>query len=1107
LTAALAVPLVALGTPAGAAPPSAAGPAGTRGAAASPTAPLRWVTLPTGDKVALRPGLALGTRATIKRGDVLLRPAAGREKVRFVEYADHGDALVLPADAAPLVAAGKLDRRLFNITQLIRYGYDDAKRADIPLIVDYAGGAGLVPAARVEVAASARVERELPAVNGQAVRADKAGAGRFWAAVRDDLARQAATPRGKAAPTGVAQVWLDGPVRATLDQSVPQIGAPAAWQAGYKGAGSTVAILDTGIDATHPDLADAVVAARDFTESESGTDDRVGHGTHVASIVTGNGAASGGRYTGVAPDAKLLVGKVLDDNGFGFDSGIIAGMEWAAEQHARVVNMSFGSSFSADGTDPIEQALTRLTAGNGPLFVVAAGNDGPVENIGSPAEVDAALTVGAVDKQDRLADFSSRGPARSDKAIKPEITAPGVDIVAAKAANGVIGDPVGDSYVRLSGTSMATPHVAGAAAILAAQHPDWTAEQLKAALIGAAAPQAGQTIDQQGAGRVDVARAVRQPVYATPAVLNEGIALWPHADDPVISRTVTYRNDGTQPVTLDLAVDAPGAPAGMFTLSAPRVTVPAGGSASAVLSTNTTSGPDARYTGVLTATGGGTAVRTPVGVVKEVESYDVRVNILDRTGAPTPNYGLRFVDVSQPLAYLPYDASGSLVARLPKGHYYFETFVQTQLSPDPFDTDITTVFEPEYVVSGPATLTVDARQGKPAGVTVDRPAGAGQAEIDALRDTSFGGTGSIYFMQNFDGFYVVPSRTVAAPGQFAYNTIAVMARPDGAGGFAGSPYQYHVSWSQDGRVPAQLIRHLRDRDLTVAPAELGSPIPGVTGIKDGVTSTRLPATMTEFFSPGSWSRDLNHVDADGNSIDFQFGVEREYAGRRAPTERWNGPVYGPAFPAGFGVWVARLGDTVGVDIPLFSDQVADHLGFSNVNTGSTSVFRDGHLLDREEFAGSAFLTAPAGPGTFRVETEAERSGISPLSTRISAAWTFRSGTVAGDEFAPLPLAAVRFAPPVDQLGRPPAGLRVLPVPVFVQRQDGGGFGAVTSLGVEVSYDDGAHWRRVVLAGTGDHRVALVPQPSRTGFVSLRTSAADGAGNTVEETIIRAYALR
>lgn len=137
-------------------------------------------------------------------------------------------------------------------------------------------------------------------------------------------------------------------------------------------------------------------------------------GTHVAATIAGTGAAADGQRNGVAFDAALLNAKVLDDTGSGFESGVIAGMEWAAAHHARVANLSLGGE-STDGGDPLSQALDRLTTTSGTLFVVAAGNGGPdPRTISSPGTADAALTVGAVDAHDQLAEFSSRGPRQGD---------------------------------------------------------------------------------------------------------------------------------------------------------------------------------------------------------------------------------------------------------------------------------------------------------------------------------------------------------------------------------------------------------------------------------------------------------------------------------------------------------------------------------------------------------------------------------------------------------------------------------------------------------------------------------------------------------------------
>jgi subtilisin family serine protease len=158
-----------------------------------------------------------------------------------------------------------------------------------------------------------------------------------------------------------------------------------------------------------------------------------------------------------------------------------------------------------------------------------------------------------------------------------------VDITAArgKDATRVPGRP-GERYTTLSGTSMATPHVAGAAAILAQRHPGWSAQQLKAALMGSARPDQTIGVYGQGAGRLDVARAVGQRVASSPASVSFGRQVWPHTDDPVLTRQVTYHNDGTSDVPLALRVAAfgPGgvpAPVGLFRLGGSWVLVPGGG--------------------------------------------------------------------------------------------------------------------------------------------------------------------------------------------------------------------------------------------------------------------------------------------------------------------------------------------------------------------------------------------------------------------------------------------------------------------------------------------------------------------------------------------------
>lgn len=402
--------------------------------AAGAVAPVSATTNAVGEKRAASGGAAAGgvsvrlitgDRVTLSGGDeggraVSVEPGKGRKGIIFRTLEEDGRLTVLPSDAGELVSAGRLDKKLFDVTALAAQRYDEAHTAGLPLIV--AGAEGVEdPAVRrlTALADDGSPGRRLDSIDARSVRVSSEDLGAFWKRLAPggptmNAAAVAATPR----------VWLDGRVSASLDRSTAQIGAPDVWKSGLRGERVKVAVLDTGADQTHPDLAGRIASAEDFSGS-SGTGDAFGHGTHVASIVGGSGRASGGTRQGVAPAAELMIGKVLGDDGFGTESQVIAGMEWAAAQGAEVVNMSLGSDAPSDGSDPMSLALNELSESSDALFVVAAGNSGPgTGTIGSPGAADAALTVGAVDRDDSLAPFSSRGPRAGDDGVKPDVTAP-----------------------------------------------------------------------------------------------------------------------------------------------------------------------------------------------------------------------------------------------------------------------------------------------------------------------------------------------------------------------------------------------------------------------------------------------------------------------------------------------------------------------------------------------------------------------------------------------------------------------------------------------------------------------------------------------------------
>jgi subtilisin family serine protease len=1027
---------------------------------ALPTGPT--ITLLTGDKVTVG-GL---------RG-VSVQAAKGRERIPFYVREDvDGDTHVLPADAITLLANGKLDPRLFDVTELAEAGYDDASRDRLPLIVDYSG-----PTPR---SAAVQVGRELPTVSAAAVSVERSGA--FW-----PMAQKA------------EHIWLDGPAEVSLDRSVHQIGAPEAWSAGYTGAGVTVAVLDTGIDITHPDLADAVIDARDFTE-DGNTDDWFGHGTHVASIITGNGAASGGRYRGVAPDAKLLNGKVIGSTG-GHESEIMAGMEWAATNGADIVSMSVGLQLQTDGTDPLSLAANRLAAQTGALFVVAAGNTAGV--VGAPSAADAALAVGAVDRDDQLAPFSSRG--RTDGAIKPDITAPGVGIVAAKAANSQIGEPAGDGYISANGTSFATPHVAGAAALLAEQHPDWQADQLKAMLMGSAKPNDTLTVFEQGAGRVDVADAVSASVFASPASISNGTVQWPHDDDQPVVNTLTYTNASAQPVTLDLAADVTGpdgspAPQGMFTFSPARLTVPAGGQATATLTTDTTvDAAEGVFSGAIIAAGGGRSVRTPVAVNREAESYDVTIRAIGHDGSPTEYYDARLVDVNNPKEYQPYHSSGTVTVRLPRGEYYFQGSVVQPL-PDEGTVRTADFVEPALDLTRDIELVLDAREAKPIGFDLDKPnARPGVVYVGYERETAWGSTGVSAQLPSAEYGTVKPATTTSEA--FTFTAEARLAEWNGTS-FEGSPYLYFVRHKENGTVPRTLRWRYRDRQFAKARAEHAAATPGTTGVRESFLPIALPSTLTEYYTPNvPWDGSFAEVvDPFTEPVAYVRQSEpRTFTTGATPTIRWNVGVYGPALPP-VGDFAGRVGDQLVVNLPLTTDQGQGREDYS-AGEGTTTLLRDGQVVGESDRPGSGWFDVGPELAEYTLRTTKTRPSAR-LSTRIEVAWMFESSHVTGAE---LPLLAVRFAPNLDSHNTAPAG-RPFTVPVYVQRNGTSEVGQVGIPSVEVSYDDGASWQPATVDRHRGQWKATVVHPRGAEFVSLRSSIADPEGNTQHQTIIRAYAL-
>lgn len=348
-----------------------------------------------------------------------------------------------------------------------------------------------------------KVTAELPLVSGVAMEVTRDGL--------MELARLAPESR----------LTLDGPVEMIkpieeepgirLNTATPTVKADQMWEKGFTGQGVGVAVVDTGI-APHPDIADRIIAFKDFVNGRDEAYDDQGHGTHVAGTVAGSGAMSEGHFKGAAPEANLIGVKVLSGSGRGSLSDIIRGVQWVVQNKDRynikVMNLSLGGRATKGyADDPMAQAIQAASAA-GIVPAVAAGNSGSrAQTINTPAHAPKALTVGADDDRrtvsisdDRVAYFSSRGPTPVDGLTKPDVIAPGVAITAA--------DNDSSGYKTLSGTSMATPMTAGVAALLIQAHPNASPDEIKEALMSTARELSrGGDANQQGQGVIDAVAA------------------------------------------------------------------------------------------------------------------------------------------------------------------------------------------------------------------------------------------------------------------------------------------------------------------------------------------------------------------------------------------------------------------------------------------------------------------------------------------------------------------------------------------------------------------------------------------------------------------------
>ncbi|GAA2231390.1 S8 family serine peptidase [Streptomyces amakusaensis] len=1095
---------------AGMAGPSSAGGSGGERAVGEETAgsgrkglPGHRITLITGDRVRVD-----------ARGEVVgVEPAKGREKVPIHTRTGQGRTLVIPSDAQRLVGDGTLDERLFDITELNRRESRAVYGDGVKVIVGYRDTAAREAGSGIRAAAG--TARTLASLNADAVTVPARDAAAFW----ESLTRTADGGGGRGVTAGVDRISLDGVYTARAAAGTARTAASDAHRrAGYDGTGVKIAVLDSGVDETHRDLAGRVVAERNFSRSPD-SEDRYGQGTQVASVAAGSGAASNGAHRGVAPGAEVLSGKVLDDRGRTTASTIIAGIDWAVARGADIVNLSLMGS-GRDENDPLETHVDRVTAERGVLFAVAAGDDGPdPRSIASPGRAEGALTVGAVDGQGRIAGFSAVGP-REGGGVKPDLTAPGVDITAA-AAPGTSDGQSPPGHVSFSGTAAATPHAAGVAALLKQRHPKWKAAELKSVLTGSAKNGTHKhTPFEQGAGRVAADRALEQRVFAERSTVTFGTQRYPHTDDTPVTRSIDYRNTGGEDLTLDLTVTADGpdgrpAPEGFFTLGRNRITVPAGGTASVELTADTRlgGGVNGDYAATVVASGGGQSVRTTAGVEREVESYDLTVRHIDRHGKPGRDFrtvlGTLRLDNPKFHRLKPGDESGSSTIRLPRGTYRLDSIHAA----DPRDSTkgYDWLSQPKLSVDRHMTFTVDARTTRPVDITPP-DAKAKSSHVSVFSSVRFSeewnvveDIGAVSF-KNFRTAHIGPDVT---DGSLTQSWTGHWSK--------GNSVQYStVHGGPVQRFATGHVKRFKARDMATVRIGAGASAPGkrmggtvlgqlphgLAARSHGISPQPAPGVRTLYLSAvggATWELTADQYGKSGDRAEARYYFPRDEAFRagKTYTRTVNTPVFAPRIADGEGVF--REEDSITGALPVFSDGAGNE-GWSTYSSVKTTLHRGKTRIgeNNDPLTGDESFAVGPADAPYTLSTSVTRSPeLAKAGSRIDASWTFRSKRPGTEEKVALPVSVARLKAAVSPDGTAPAG-RTQRVPVTVQGAAAGG--NLRSLEVSASYDHGRTWKKLPVTRGG----VTVGNPAKGKAITFRSVVTDKKGNQGTVTLYDAY---
>jgi len=831
-------------------------------------------------------------------------------------------------------------------------------------------------------------------------------------------------------------------------------------------------------------------------------------------------------FTGVAPGALLWNIKVLDQAGEGFEDWVINGIEYArlgpdgiagTGDEAHIISLSLGAD-PTDGTDPLSRAVDRAVD-SGLVVVVAAGNSGPAYfKTDSPGAANKVITVGAVSKADILKDFSGRGPTL-DNRVKPDVLAPG-DTTSTIPGGG---------YGSLSGTSMAAPHVAGAAALLlqaAAAGPSKPAgwdnnRYVKDALINTARD-LGLNVYSQGGGRIEVASAAYTPILIDEAGRSLGRLTGP------TSVSYTIHNRATAAMTLSFSGELKDTAAGvdystMVWFTPNPLTIPPQATASMAMTISAAGLPsDKLFSGKLTAASGGSTWKAIFGFYT-LKKVTLLKTPRDLGGSVEGDPFMIFNDASSALTQSGvFDAAGSAVTFLPSGAYQVFSDGMTSTGAASY----VAVIRENQAVTGDTTINMDEAVAVP--VTLN-PNKDGQKLAELYTRVRFSGAsteatfGNLLYYPTTTWTWYMSTTSWSSWSSWAYYPSTGFNAADPA--LVDAPEWHRLLYSRPSVTAS--VTYVADYTKLVK-RRTTYTVPGTANLRaqrwdfvyDPLASANStfiwdmtsPRTRDEWLSPGPayyWNGNYQGPLSSPATAVWSFNTwySLEYATGAGTAASLSYSLGAQAFRPGYSAFNVATGSWV-ISGSLMADAARNYLG-SNVmpggrNPGHVEVFRDGSLETSADVSYDYFISSffPGAP-LYRVNITAT-SPLS-LSTTTETTMTFRPNPPADSE-PPRPILTTSWdgsPTPADSRNRLPAG----DITMRLNVSDAGPLSASTPPWLKWSVNDGTSWNAAALSPVDAYTYQFtIPAVASGGYISLWTKVVDDAGNSTEYKVMRSFAV-